>query len=244
MMLKSFSVSTCSRLVVERAPFHPLRDFEAGGFEHGRRKIDRADGLGRDGPGSTPGPRRMSGTRRQRVVAERALEDHLVLAEELAVIARDDHERVVGEPALVEHVEHPTDRVIELRDHAVVAGGHLGQLFTREERTTRVCPVERSAAHALRHELVDRRLALELVGVDFGQHFEHVGGRVAIAPRRGRVHRMVRIGEAHPTEERTVDGAQPLARDRRPTSSGDPPPARRCATFGCGPTPRRRLRAA
>ena len=59
---------------------------------------------------------------------------------------------------------------------------------------------------------MERRLAGELVVVDRRQHLEHVVGRVPIAPRRGRVHRVVRISETHPTEERTVDRFQPFAR--------------------------------
>ena len=43
------------------------------------------------------------------------------------------------------------------------------------------------------------------------QHLEHVFRRVAVAPRRGRVHRVVRIREAHPAEERTVDVTEPFA---------------------------------
>ena len=59
---------------------------------------------------------------------------------------------------------------------------------------------------------MERRLAVELVGVDLREHLQRVRRRIPVAPRRGRVHRMVRIGEAHPTEERPVDVAQPLDR--------------------------------
>ena len=153
----------------------------------------------------------------QRVVAERSFEDHLVLAEELAVVGGDDHERVVGEPARRERVEHTTDRVVELGNHSVVARGHHCEVFARERRATGVRPLERPAARPGREQLVDRRLRVELVGVHLRQHFEHVVGGVAVAPRRGRVHRVMRVGEADPAEERTVDRAQPVAR-----AVGDP----------------------
>jgi hypothetical protein len=140
-----------------------------------------------------------------------------VLTEKLAVIRRDHHERVLGEAALVEHIEHAPDRVIELRDHPVVPGCHHREVFTGERRASGIRPLHGPAAHSLRQDLVQRGLPLELVFVHDRQHLEHVGRRVAIAPRRGWIHRVVRVGEAHPPEERPVDAAQPL---RRPI--GDP----------------------
>ena len=53
--------------------------------------------------------------------------------------------------------------------------------------------------------------------MDLREDLQRVFGRVPVAPRRGRVHRVMRIGEAHPTEERTVDAVQPLDR-----AVGDP----------------------
>ena len=203
-------------VVCERAAFHP-----AGRSRPAASRIVGARSMVPTGsvttrPASTPGPHEQRHAQ-QRVVAERALEDQLVLAEELAVVARDDHERVVGEAARVEHVEHATDRVIELRDHAVVARRHPRELGPRQRGPAGVRPLERPAAQSLGQDLVQGRLALELVGMDLREDLQRVFGRVPVAPRRGRIHRVMRIGEAHPTEERTVDAVQPLDR-----AVGDP----------------------
>ena len=61
---------------------------------------------------------------------QRPLEHHLVVPEELAVVGRHDHERVVGDATLVEHREDATDLVVDLADHAEVAGGDARELLT------------------------------------------------------------------------------------------------------------------
>ena len=237
-MLKSFSVSTCSR----GAPSSVRPSIQAGtsrpaAREDGRREIDGADRVGHDRARRDTGSTQEQRHAQQRVVAERTLEDHLVLAEELTVVGGHDHERVVGQPARRKLVEHAADRMIELRDHAVVARRQPGELFTRVVGAARIRPFECGLAHTVRERFVKRRLGRELVGVDLGEDLEHVFGRIAITPGRGRVHRMVRVREAHPPEERAVDRREPLAR-----AVGDPAwcsaPLRgaRCATSACGPT--------
>ena len=57
------------------------------------------------------------------------LEDHLVVTEQLTVVGGHQHERVVAQPALIEHRQHPPDLEIELAHHPVVAGGHAGELL-------------------------------------------------------------------------------------------------------------------
>lgn len=59
---------------------------------------------------------------------QRPLEEHLMVAEELAVIRRDDDERVRRLSGLVERGEQPPDRVVELGDHPVVARAHRREL--------------------------------------------------------------------------------------------------------------------
>ncbi len=206
-----------ARSVEQRAALHPVGHRESGAIEHRGREVDRADRIVDDLPARDAGTAQHERHAQERVVAERSFEDHLVLAEELAVVGGDDHERVVGEPTRRERVEHTTDRVVELGNHSVVARGHHCEVFARQRRATGVRPLERPAARPGREQLVDRRLRVELVGVHHRQHFEHVVGGVAIAPRRGRVHRVMRVGEADPAEERTVDRAQPVAR-----AVGDP----------------------
>ena len=98
MTLKSFSLRTHSRgPSSSRRPSIHSGSSTPRGREHRGREVDRADRIVHH---VTHGHVRAAHQQRnpkQRVVAERALEDHLVLAEELAVVGGDDHERVVGE---------------------------------------------------------------------------------------------------------------------------------------------------
>ncbi len=146
-----------ARLLRERPALHPLRDVDArrpAAIVGARSMVPT--GCDHDPIRLEPRTAHEQGHAQQRVVAERALEDQLVLAEELAVIARHDHQRVVGEPALVEHVEHPPDRVIELGDHPVVARGHARELFAGQRAAARIRPFEGAAAQSLRQDLVQR----------------------------------------------------------------------------------------
>ena len=72
-----------------------------------------------------------------------------------------------------------------------------------------------------------RRLAVELAVALLGQHLGDVGGSVHVEPAARRVHRVVRVGEADPPEERRVLDARPFepvdGRSRRSRSSGGPP---------------------
>ena len=56
---------------------------------------------------------------------EHELPVHAVVAEHLAVIAREDDERVVSEAEVVEALENLADPVVHFRDHAVVDASHL-----------------------------------------------------------------------------------------------------------------------
>lgn len=53
---------------------------------------------------------------------ERALRDKTVLAEEVAVTGGEDYDCVVGEPELVQSVQHSADACIDQADHRVVDG--------------------------------------------------------------------------------------------------------------------------
>ena len=146
----------------------------------------------------------------QGLVVDRALQHQPVVAEEVAVVAGEEHERVVGEATRGERREHAADAVVELAHHAVVRGEDGELLALVEQRPAGIRPLEGGAAESLRPLLVEGRLRLELARPHLGQDLRHVGGVVAVAPRPRRVERMVRIGEADPGEERAVDAAEPL----------------------------------
>ena len=63
-----------------------------------------------------------------RLVEPAELVQHVVIAEVLAVVAREDHQRAVGLPGCVEPVENAGDLVVDLGEHAVVGRLQLALL--------------------------------------------------------------------------------------------------------------------
>ena len=55
------------------------------------------------------------------MLAEGHLVEEAVLAEEVAVVGREEHDGVVGEPACLEGGEHLADALVDVREARVVA---------------------------------------------------------------------------------------------------------------------------
>jgi len=49
------------------------------------------------------------------------LEPHATLTLHVAMVRRKDHDGVVGEAGFIEHVHDPSDMVVDIADHAVIA---------------------------------------------------------------------------------------------------------------------------
>ena len=107
----------------EAAAVHRVRELarEPGAREVGERRqhVDERDGLpyapGREARGAAHDERDAGG-----MLAERHLVEEPVLAEELAVVGGEEHDRVVDEPAALESRQHLPDLLVHVREARVV----------------------------------------------------------------------------------------------------------------------------
>ncbi|CAG9224308.1 hypothetical protein BVI1335_520009 [Burkholderia vietnamiensis] len=154
--------------------------------------------------------RRVEALRRmhdQRHAAAAFEERHLVpepaLAEHVAVVGRDDHDRVVGEAALLERGEHAGELRVDVRGRAVVCAAGGANLRIGGRRTV-----------VLADEAQPLRMRIALLGVE--PHRRHVDLVVAVQVpvfARDRI-RIVRMRQRHDHAERPcVVAGRTLARD-------------------------------
>ena len=220
----------------ETAALHVVPGCHTGDLAERRSKIQRRHRLPHHAVRLDAGSARDQRYAQKIFVRRRAFQIETAVAEQLAVIGRVDDERVFRESEVVEHGQDAADAVVDERGHAVVVGGHLGQLCialvgnTRalgaELEHHRVCELRR----ALERGLVPPRTPLEITRAVFRQR--HAGRVIHGAPRLGTVERMMRIGERDPRAERArlrarpepIDGAvaDPRARVPRDGKRGVP----------------------
>ena len=78
--------------------------------------------------GRAPGSAQMNGTCVIAFVMRRPLQQQPVVAEKIAVVGGEDHDRVVGEAARRQLREHAADGVVDHRDHAAAQRHRLARL--------------------------------------------------------------------------------------------------------------------
>ena len=147
-----------------------------------------------------------------------ALEHQPVIAEMVAVVAGEDHHRVVAPAALVERTKHRADGVVDAGDHAAGQRPRLLRLARRHADGAHAGQV-RLAALALLEDVLHQRRRRPVVARERLRHRELLG-LVHVPVFAGRIERMMRIGKRHHQEERLVVlglveiGAGALAEER------------------------------
>ena len=182
----------------ERAAVTLQRHVEVEQLAERRQEVD-VFGIGVDG--ARPVDARTTHDERDvvRLVEPAELVEHEVVAEVLAVVAREDHERAAGLAGVIEPIQDPRDLVVDLGDHPVVGRLQLA-LFPVVVRRFE----ERMVDH---HR--EQRMLLAFGCARVGPHRRR--------HRRGVVHRVVGRGR----EER---GMRPQVGDvREPAAAGRGP---------------------
>ncbi len=105
----------------------------AGGVQQRRRQVVELDRFGVAGARlHAAGPAHYRRHAEVRVVDRRALHHQPVVAEQVTVVGEEEHERVVGEAASVEHREQVADEVVDHPHLGVVADPHPVDLLRRQ----------------------------------------------------------------------------------------------------------------
>ena len=172
---------------------------QARRLQHGRRKIDEADEVVDPPPGGTAEARLPRNGQRQAVRGVVCLP--LDAREGHAVVARDDDDRVLQQPAPLESIEHPAEVPIEVLDlervveHVVADGFVVGPIrwhavdvaqflsADADARAIFIRPVRLAAAVP-----EEPRLAVLRATMDTVEEIVEIGGVVVVAdePRRRR----------------------------------------------------------
>ena len=129
-----FTVGHIARLGAAAQQFHQAAALQfsglrhTGGFVKRRRQIKRGNRLHHQLPARHTRPARDHRHPQQVFIRRRAFEIQAVIAQQFTVIGGVNHQRVVGDTRGFERAHDAPDVVIDLRNHAVVVGGHFGQL--------------------------------------------------------------------------------------------------------------------
>ena len=185
-------------------------------------------------------PRRVGARRRiehdQRHADDLVVEELLLaqpaVAHELAVVGREDDQRVAHPPGGFQRSDEAADVMVELRDEAHVRGPHVARhLLAREAHALVVHPVR---AH-------DRMLVLRAV-LRPAHDRSRVGAAIERVPRSRRDVRPVRLDVRKMQHPRRVAlrRRSTRARGRSGTRSRNPPRARGTAGARCASASRRR----